>query len=498
MTSCSVACSQPSTPYYISRVSMHILKTMNSATHDPKLGKKSRSNPLQVKHDSAKPGRLDKYFLAQVAWVTFPALILVRMGEFMVGSLWCFLFLLAFLARYALIGNMPAFVALTVASLPALTYMRIFFFYNSIGALLGLGLALWFLRSPKECVRLWENSIFRLFFMTGTVYWLLSVLLTRKYYANFGVMEMVCSVGSIYLLGRHPKYLGAALMGLSVSIISVAIGMIGKGDRLGMAEIDGMSIGNPIFFGLPTALVLLLTMADNGKWMFLQHSKIVKNFIIAICGVFLLLSTSRSSWLVVLVGVMVIIFFQSQHRRKVFVGMFFAGCLLTGVLQTESGEKVLSFFEMATDAERTWSEKTTGRAQQWQLFPKVLADSPIWGVGPGRGPETWANYSWVDEEVTLRQGKNLAWHSIYLQIGVETGLLGLTILTGFLMKLTLHGFVYCRMTKDIVPLLAILCFMAMGVFGHMLESLSGLFLGLAFLGTTFPPKTLRKESSNSV
>jgi stearoyl-CoA desaturase (delta-9 desaturase) len=34
-----------------------------------------------------------------------------------------------------------------------------------------------------------------------------------------------------------------------------------------MAEMEGTRIGNPISFGIPAALVLLLCLADDGRWL---------------------------------------------------------------------------------------------------------------------------------------------------------------------------------------------------------------------------------------
>jgi O-antigen ligase len=235
-------------------------------------------------------------------------------------------------------------------------------------------------------------------------------------------------------------------------------------------------------------------MADNGKWLFLQHSKIVKNILIVMCGVFLLLSTSRGSWLVALVGIVVAVFFQSQQRRKIFVAMLLMGCVLVGVLQTESGEKISEYFEMATDSERTLSQKTTGRFEQWMLFPKVLEDSPIWGVGPGLQKKAYADYSWVDKEVEHKKGEERVFHSIYMQVGVETGMVGLIVLTGFFTKLIFTGLWYRHVTGSIVPLFGIVGFMTIGISVVGMDGISGLFLGLAFLGTTIPPKKIMKET----
>lgn len=443
----------------------------------------SGTNQLLKRKISFKPGKLDKFILAQVAWCTIPALVLVRMGSLKAGSIWCFAFLLVFLSMYALKRNIPAFVAISVAALPALSYTREFFFYNSVLALLGLGLGLWFVRSPRECSKLWDNQLLRWFFITGTVYWLVSVLLTRQYHSNLRVMEMLCSAGSIYLLAKHPKYLASALAGLGISIFSVAIGMLGQGDRMGMAEIDGEHVGNPISFGLPVALFLVLAIADNAKWLFLQHSKIIRNVLVAMCGVFLLLSTSRGSLLVAFVGIAVAVFYQSQQRRKIFVAFILMGCVLLGVLQTKSGEKAFVWFEKLTESDRSLTSKTSGRYEMWLLFPRVLEDSPIWGVGPGLGKEAYAYYSLINKDVAFKKGEEMVWHSLYMNVGVETGIIGLAILAVFLWKLVFRGVRYRQVTGNVVPLIGILCFMTIGISVPALDGISGLFLGLAFLGT---------------
>lgn len=457
---------------------------MNSSTKGlAQSAKSSGTIQLLNRPISAKPGKLDKFLLLQVAFCTFPALLLVRFGHLRAGSIWCFVFLLTFLALYVLRRNIPAFVALTVSTLPALSYTREFFFYNSVVFLLGLGLVFWVTHSPKEGFKLWDNHLIRWFFIAGILYWVVSVILTGQYSANLRVMEMVCAAGSIYLLALYPRYLASALFGLGLSVFSIAMGMIGLGDRLGMADIGGESMGNPISFGVPTALVLLLAMADNGKWLFLQNSKIIRNGLIAMCGIFLLLSTSRGSWVVAFVGIVVAVFYQSQQRRKIFVALLIMGCVLAGVLQTKSGEKAFVWFERATDSERTLSQKTTGRFEMWALFPKVLEDSPIWGVGPGRGPKAYADYSWVDNSVTFAKGKEMLWHSIYLQVGVETGLIGLTILAIFFGRLLFKTVIYRKLTGLVIPLIGIVGYLTIGLSVPALDGNSGIYLGLAFLGT---------------
>lgn len=448
------------------------------------------ARPLLKKYAPLQVRKLHKIILAQVAWCTMPALIFVRMGQLRAGSIWCFSFLLIFLFIYALKRNIPAFLALTVASLPALSYTRGFFFHNSVVFLFGIGIIFWLIHAPKEGLKLWENHLIRWFFLIGMVYWMFAVLITRQYHANLNVMEMLCSAGSIFLLTRYPRYLATGIAGVGISIVSVAVGMMGLGARMGMANIEGINLGNPIVFGLSVVLVLLLIIADNGKWLFLENSKKIKNGLIVMCGILLLLSTSRGSMLVVFVGVIVTVFYQSQQRRKVLLALLLMGGVFLGVLQTERGEQASLWFEKVFDSEQDLSQKTTGRYEMWLLFPEILEDYPLWGVGPGLGKEAYAHYSLIYPEVTYHKGDEMAWHSLYLQVGVETGMIGLGMLAILLIKLTFKTLSYRKWTGQVVPLIGIVGFVTIGVSVSGFDGISGLFLGFAFSGTILPKRKL--------
>ena len=90
----------------------------------------------------------------------------------------------------------------------------------------------------------------------------------------------------------------------------------------------------------------------------------------------------------------------------------------------------------------------------------------------------------------------MAWHSLYMHVGVETGMIGLIMLAGFLMILIYRGYLYRQATGNIVALIDILGFMTIGISVVGIDAITGIYLGLAFLGTTIPPKTHRRENSN--
>ncbi len=70
---------------------------------------------------------------------------------------------------------------------------------------------------------------------------------------------------------KHRGYLATALIGMMISSFGVGLAFLPSGgDRLGLDVIDGHALGNPITFGIPLALVFLLSIADGGKWLLLQ------------------------------------------------------------------------------------------------------------------------------------------------------------------------------------------------------------------------------------
>jgi len=75
----------------------------------------------------------------------------------------------------------------------------------------------------------------------------------------------------------------------------------------------------------------------------------------------------------------------------------------------------------------------------------------------------------------------VAWHSLYLQVGVETGIIGLIGLTFLLASLLFRGFTHWRIHDSSAPLIGIIGFMVIGLSVSALDAVSGMFLGVGFL-----------------
>ena len=351
--------------------------------------------------------------IAQLLVAVMPAMAAVALGSPANGARWYFFAMGASLLWHALARNRVRFVCLFAGSIPVAMILRGFFYFNSISVILLAGLLLWFVFGWDEFRGLWRNRLFTAFFAACILYWLISYLRTDSYNVNFRAIELALTAASIVLLGRYRSYLATALLGIALSTLGVAIGLSPYGDRLGMAEIGEESLGNPISFGLPAALVLVLLMAHNGRWLLAERRLLWRTLLMMAMAGCLLLSTSRGSWLVAAAGVLAIVFLTRGAALQAWslIALAAAGVL---VLASARGAFVSEYFERAVSSDRTLAQRTTGRWTQWTAAPRVVADSPLWGQGPGSG---------VDANIRFT-GSPKAWHSLYLQIAVETGLIG--------------------------------------------------------------------------
>ncbi len=439
----------------------------------------------KVKAPSVK---LEWMVLVQVALCVLPAMGLVALGNPEAGAKWLFAVLLLLLTRFLLTKNRLGFVSLTVGSIPALLLLRGLFFHNSVPALLALGIILWFFVSPKEFFQSWRDIRWRCLLLFGVLYWLLSYVLTGLYFSNVRVLDLVCAAASIHLLAKHRGYLATALIGMMISSFGVGLAFLPSGgDRLGLDVIDGHALGNPITFGIPLALVFLLSIADGGKWLLLQKHPYWRLALGLISGAFLLLSTSRGSLAVVVANVIVLLIIGKKQRWMLLVSIALLVFITLALLQTERGPSIVGFYNRTFSSERDLNQKSSGRVEQWSVFPRAFQDSPVWGFGPGSGESVWAEYSLLIDSNLNFAGMKMAWHSLYLHVGVETGMVGITALSLLLGSLIFHGIIHWRSFGESIPLLGGIGFLVIGLSVSGMDSASGIFLGLGLLSVRRKP-----------
>jgi O-antigen ligase len=408
--------------------------------------------------------KLHPRVLLEVAICVMPTMTLVGFGKLYAGSRWLFIWLTLFMLYHFLARKPIQAIALIVALVPTIMLVRGAFYYSAPIVISVAAVFMQVALSPEELVSLKRNKMLVALLSFAVIYWWLSFIKSGDYSSNIRILELSFIATSVYLMGNHRSYLATAIVGLAFSVICEGAGLLPFGDRLG---------GNPIAIGLSATFIFLFAIVDRGQWLFVEKHRISRSLLAVLAAACLVLSTSRGSWLVALVGLLVILIFNKESRGLLLTTVLLVTVLIAILLQSSRGPVVKHYFDNATDSDKSLAKRTTGRADQWQSFPRVLGDSPLWGFGPGSGKAVSLRYT--------KEGK--PWHALYLLIGTETGLIGLICLAGFLGTLLRRGLVHWRSCGELGPLLALICFMIIGVSVSGIDAISGVFLGFAFVGS---------------
>jgi O-antigen ligase len=251
------------------------------------------------------------------------------------------------------------------------------------------------------------------------------------------------------------------------------VGLFPYGDRLGSVRMGSISLGNPVAYGLAAALIFLLCVAEAGRWLGLERYPTARFLLSLVSAAFLVLSTSRGSWLVAIVGVLTVLFLGNRFRKAaLWIVVLVPVIAIAAVLSTGRGADVARFYNKVASPDTNLSQKTTGRINQWERLPQAFASSPVWGHGGGSGATVYHDLG----------GSQLEWHSVYLQLLVETGSIGFLIFAVIMLGIGLRTHEHRRTTSEIVPLLALYCYLTIGLSISAFDAISGVYVGLALLG----------------
>ena len=466
------------------------LKPLNMSERDRSSARGRSHNtwiyPVRRRGSSSatQPGPLDQIVMAEIAICALPALALVYWGQRTAAGAWLFVVLSVFVFHQVMLGRIAGFGALVVGLIPVLMLLRGDFYYHMPIALLAGIVICWLISARKNAAHLWANFQLRLMLLFTVAYWLVSFSLTGDYSSNLRALELSLSVCAIWLVGSSRRYLFTALVGIILSALAICIGMMPFGERLGMASVGGFGLGNPISLGIPLALAVTLAIADRGKWLSLEGRTWPRAAFGVTSAGLLLMTTSRGAVAVMLGILTVLLLVGSRQRRLVVAFLALLMFAIPILLATSRGQYLDQWYVRTTSSERTWSQVSSGRSDQWLLFPHLFRESPIWGFGPGLGRIQYATYSRLNEGVTYRPGKQAEWHSLYLQLGVETGSIGLICLTCFVVALLVTTVQHFHRTNEIVPFLGLAGFLIVALSVSGMDAISGVLLGLAFLSTS--------------
>ncbi|MCD6404759.1 MAG: O-antigen ligase family protein [Planctomycetes bacterium] len=208
----------------------------------------------------------------------------------------------------------------------------------------------------------------------------------------------------------------AGLMDVLVKVAWVVTGLsvilwaghIGYCVRLTTGAVQGI-FGNPNMLGMVLAILLPITLAR------FYSKKNVRNFaLVAMTLVLLYRCQSRAGLLGGLVGVGV--FFGGFYGRKIWLAVLVLFAVAAPVLVMQrSGDIAEQLVEEAVlRGESDTSQYGSGRIGLWLDAFELFKDRPFGGHGFGTAGDRY-----------YADGKPARWHSSFVQIGVELGIVGL-------------------------------------------------------------------------
>jgi hypothetical protein len=262
--------------------------------------------------------KLDWSILAQICFAALPATFLLGRGNAIASGRLFFITLFLLLLRHIVRSDRQGFASVVIGLYPLIALLRSFFFYNSPMVILGAGVVLWFITSPQEFLQRLNNSRLKWLLPLAGFYWILSFLFIGEYFSNLRAIELAFSATLVYLLAGNRRLLATSFIGISITVFLMGLAFLihGVDSRLGIASIGEMTLGNPIAFGTPLALIIVLSISDNGRWLLLENKSIYyRLFFSTVAGTFLLLSASRGSLLVVTVSIVALMMFNRKQRR---------------------------------------------------------------------------------------------------------------------------------------------------------------------------------------
>jgi O-antigen ligase len=417
------------------------------------------------------PSGIDRPLLYQILSAVLPAWGLVALGRPRMGAAWYFAALGLLILWNGIHKSPERISAVLLGTLPAMSEFRSLLFYNGAQLIFLAAFLIWYEFRRRETQRVIRDKALIGFMAFTVIYWLISWYSTGEYAANFRAMDASMSAASVLLLYRVVKLFRTAMLGLGICVVGEGTAFLGHGGRLGTGEFGEVSLANPIVFGVPAALLFLLSIVHGGRLMQLKDSPVLRYSLAAAAGVGLLLSTSRGSWLIALAGLTVIFAFDRAQRPAIFAMAALLALATLALLQTERGAVLDQYLAKTFDAELSLDKRTTGRLAQWEVFPAIMAASPVWGHGPGLSRYVVGEYT----------GRVLALHSLILHMGVELGLIGLVLMVWFLATVGIRSWTMASRFGEPVPLMAFAGFLAMTVSVTGLDLAGGAYLGLAML-----------------
>jgi O-antigen ligase len=430
--------------------------------------------------------------LAWVALCALPAAGLLMAGRLTVAAD-CFWVALAVTMAGLIVQRQPQLLlSVLLGVLPLINLFRGYgiAFYNVTLVVLAAGLGYYFLLAPaawRDLCRQYRSALWLC--ALAAIYYALSVLGTGDYARNLRLFELCLAVLCTLVAGRSRGVLGTGLLGLVISACAIGVSMLPHNmtvGRLGMVVIEGRGIGNPVQLGMALALSFLVLIVDRGQWLSWPQGRWWQWVLIAITAPLLALTTSRVAWLVSSGGMLMVFMVGRGQRLWILLALAVVAALFFAVLQSSFGPELQKGLDRTFGAERTLRNRTSGRSDQWAVAFKATTaswDRILWGYGPGQGPVVYARFSEKVEGVRFAVGQEMALHSLFMQVAVETGLVGLGLLLGWLAMVGVRVARWTLRHRKIFPLVCFSGYVVVVLTVSGNDTISAMMLGMGLLAT---------------
>jgi O-antigen ligase len=430
--------------------------------------------------------------LGLVAVCAVPVVLLLGLGRVELAAR-CFWGMLGLVGLGLVLAGRPwLMLACCVGLLPLVNLLRGLGGapYNVPMLVLGVALLHCLVRGGGVLARVWRtHRLVRWLWLLLGLYYGLSLVNSGQYTRNLRMFEMLLALVAVLVLGQSRSLLAGAFCGLVVTGLGVGVSLLpqtGSLGRLGQLSVADQTLGNPVQLGMVLAVGLLGLVLDRGWWLGLERSGTIRWTLMGAVSALLLLTTSRAAWLVSLAGLGSALLWGRRQRGRLMVALLLATAVGGAAWFSPLGGWLEAGMGRTFGAERSWRQRSSGRTDQWQVSYRAVTATPerlLVGYGPGLGPLVYARYSEQLEDVRYGVGQAASLHSWYMQVLVETGLVGLTV---WMLWLGLGAVAVWRASRAMDRLLPWACFLGYAllittVSGH--DTMAGAALGLGLLPT---------------
>ena len=361
-------------------------------------------------------------------------------------------------------------------------------FYNAVLVVLLMVVGFYAVRAPQHWAATWRRgALWKWWLGLCGGYYALSLVLTGDYSSNLRLFELGLMVGALVLAGHDRDVLGSGLLGLTISACCVGLGMLphnGSIGRLGIIELEDSMVGNPEQLGLALALGFLALTVDRGRWLGRPAHQFWKWLLVVPTVLLLALTTSRVAWLVAGFGILLAVGFGRGQRGRMLLVIGLIAGLTAAALRSPYGESLQAGLNRTFNQERNLSSRSSGRTDQWRVAYRAVTVSAgrlLCGYGPGRGPAVYARFSGEVEGVRYNVGQATALHSLFMQVLVETGVVGLVVLLAWLAAVLIRVGRWTARDGQLLPAIYFGAYLAVIVTVSGNDTGSGVALGLALL-----------------